>query len=721
MKTFKYNPLALLQHMVVAAYEETCEKMLLVIFEAADEATITPLLTGLSRAERQAFASGVFDAIISIQSEHCNGDVEDESSVATLTLLDAEAVFLSRVSCQRAMDSKTMSSVRKSQVIAQVVPDITVLCQVLQTHLTWLMNEEEEIGDDQTVTEKKVTFVCCQLLRLAKMCDLQEEGSRRHFSTVMKQVLGCLDTPDDVVEGCLKAWKDASEHEDDFMQDVAGILDSLSHYPQDHETPDGGVHRVLRVLLVLSIVLETRSTTTSAFASIGFEKYIVPAVTHADTSVREAGVSCFGKLGLYTDQESRVAEFKPLLLRVASRQEEKLEVRGQALLALADWVLLFPDMLTPCDIDGKDISLMTLVTDLMIQAPWGGIAVAAEVAVKLLFSGKFCDSELLAQLLILFFDEPPKTKSKRCVVEDDEMDSVNNDKVTQIGSPERLQQLLSIFFPAYAMKSPTGRDALLGCIGPLLTQIQQQQANASRAIKPAIVVNMINYVCSTVGRAMPEERTAVTNTSSPSSSLGSNKDEPTDKAGETTPATPKSGIHMSASIQIAHFLANVGDDFGTMMLRSLCKLMSTMLMDVAEAENRQALALLKHYTEELGMLITDSTSLRSLAILNETLADITGGDETETEGDERDSEEETVSEEDDAENDIDDEEEEDQVSEDNDDIPDDASGETLVNGMKLVSVSLEKENTTEDGKSARSAKTERGPRAPRQVRGNILT
>jgi condensin complex subunit 3 len=703
MKAFKYNPLALLKHMDVSAHEQSCEKALLVIFEAADQASNSPLLSGLSRSERQAFSAGVFNAIISIQSDD---HTDDDMSETPFTLLDGEAVFFSRVACQRALETKTLSSVKKAQVVAQVVPDITVLCQVLQSHLMWITSQHSITAEQGT--DEVATFVCSQLLQLAKMSDLQEEGSRRHFSTFMRQVLGSMDTPYDLIEGCLKAWKDASEHEADFLHDVSAILETLSGHNQVNGETDEEFDCLLRILLILSVVLETRSSTTPDFAGIGFEKYIVPAVTHANNSVREAGVSCFGKLGLYTDQESRLAEFKPLLLRVASRQEEKLEVRAQALLALCDWVLIFPDMLTPCNIDGSEVSLMSIVTGLLHHARSGGVAVAAEVAVKLLFSGKFCDSETIAELMILFFDELPKTSSPH----DDD------DDINQVGSPERLQQLLSVFFPAYATTSPTGRDALLGSIGPLLIKANIRQAKSNQNAKATNVVNMVNYICSTVGQVMAQENVTAENTTLIClADTGEDAPEVT----KSPPAAP--GVHMSASIQISQFLVNAGEDVRTTMLRSLCKLLGSMSMSIATSEDHQALLLLKNCNEELGMIITDPTSLRSLTALNEALADVAIDDEADNAGGARNEiVDEETEDDDDDDNDVAGEEtEEEENASLSDDIPDDASGETLVNGMRSVFISsnANKENPVSSSVAFKHEKPnkERAPRACR-AQGN---
>jgi hypothetical protein len=194
-------------------------------------------------------------------------------------------------------------------------------------------------------------------------------------------------------------------------------------------------------LFPFSLLLENASSKISTNAAVqDFAKSITPAASYSNPLVREAGISCFGKLGLFTNESTVLEEFKPsILLKAAFNEGEKLEIRGQALLAfLSDWSMLFSDILQPCNVEGEDLSFLDLV----------------KVAAKLLFSGRVCESTLIAQLLLLFFD-PTMT----------EADGDDSSEVKEVGSPVRLHQFLSLFFPSYCINSEIGRDAVLGPIG----------------------------------------------------------------------------------------------------------------------------------------------------------------------------------------------------------------------------------------------------------------
>jgi condensin complex subunit 3 len=349
-------------------------------------------------------------------------------------------------------------------------------------------------------------------------------------------------------------------------------------------------------------------------------------------------VGCFGKLGLFTQEDTILNEFKPILLEVASHSDERMEIRAQALLALSDWSMLFSDVLKPCDIGDKTVSFSKLVADLMSNSRTAAVCIAAEVAAKLLFSGRVCDSAWLAQLLAIFFD--PRMAD---LMEEDDGD------IKEVGSPVRLQQLLTIFFPAYSMKSELGRDALVGSILPLLELIYFQppktgqkgkKASKKKVIWP--VVKMISYACSMADMGKPTQSDDATVVQA-------------DEAGDGADATQRASVatkevvqcnstSLLASVQIAEFLAKHGEDITVTTLRALCKLLGASDFDV-EQEDLNKLEDLKRNLEELGMLITDATSLRSLSDLNELLSDIQVDDEEEEGAPSEDEDEENAGEE----------------------------------------------------------------------------
>jgi hypothetical protein len=63
-----------------------------------------------------------------------------------------------------------------------------------------------------------------------------------------------------------------------------------------------------------------------------------------------------------------MAEFKPILLKVAVNEKEKLEIRSQALLALSDWSLLFSEILQPCQVADDTVSFLDIVKEMITIA-----------------------------------------------------------------------------------------------------------------------------------------------------------------------------------------------------------------------------------------------------------------------------------------------------------------------------------------------------------------
>jgi condensin complex subunit 3 len=573
MKSSKFDPVALLKLMGVTVNEEESAKVVEVVLETARSGDVE-MLSELSDPEIRAFQASAEKSLIRL----ANPD----------QILEPEAIFFARMACSTAMESPLMTLTQRDDALNKVVPDIPVLCEIFQRHAVRLI---DAIKMEESETEDNECFICLQLLNLAKATDLQEEGSRRHFSSVMKRALLSGETPDDLVEGCVLAMCAAHEHEQGFLETIVQTASELS----GEEVDDS---RLLRIISILTIVLENASSKISTNVAVqDFARYIIPAVAHSNPLVREAGISCFGKLGLFTNESTVLEEFKPILLKAAFDEDEKLEIRGQALLALSDWSMLFSDMLQPSNVEGKDLSFLDLVKTLMIHPRQGIAAIAAEVAAKLLFSGRICESTLIAQLLLLFFD-PTMTEADG-----------DDSEVKEVGSPVRLQQLLSLFFPAYCINSEIGRDAVMGSISSMLNLVHQKPKTKKRkAAMP--VVKMIEYICSIVDagrRVSSQAESGELSTSNASS--------------EKSQSAIMPSTALVSSLQVAQFLIQESSNLTNTTVRALCKFIGGHDIDV-QIESKAHLLQLQEYLEELGMLLTDAPSLRSMALLNDSLVGV---------------------------------------------------------------------------------------------------
>jgi Nuclear condensing complex subunits, C-term domain len=277
----------------------------------------------------------------------------------------------------------------------------------------------------------------------------------------------------------MNALRFAGDTENDMIDSILEIIRKINNWRTGEDQVEADAEEdcihtmgLVRILSILTVFLETASSKLSSNPAVkDFAKYIIPSVTHKDPMVREAAMGCFGKLGLFTDENTLIAEFKPILLEVASCEDEKIEIRAQALLALADWSVLFSQTLATCKTGSKTIALPDIVRDMMDDSRISAVCISAEVAAKLLFSGRVCESEWFAKLITIFFD------SRILDMDDD------GGNIKEVGSPVRLQQLLTLFFPAICLKDDAdSRDALMGCILPLLELVYLKAKSQKRKL-----------------------------------------------------------------------------------------------------------------------------------------------------------------------------------------------------------------------------------------------
>ena len=590
MKAAKFNPVNLLKLMGVIINEEECEKGMKVILDVARSGDWT-LLDELSEPEIRAFQASItldksIEAIISSESTDYT-----------------EEVYFARIVSTTAQESSSLSANEKFDILNKV-PDVPLWCEYFAKY-SFLLAEATSNGE--SMKEDEYAFICLQLLQLVKVIGLQEEGSRRHFSSFMQGILSSKETPDDLVEGCIESLRAAHQSESDFLRAINQIIENLSS-----EGDGKNCQESLRILSILTIVLENAS---SAIASDSLfqeaSRVIVTSVTSSDGLVREAAVSCLGKLGLFTEKTNLLATFKPILLQIAIDEKERLEIRSQALLALSDWSMLFSEMLHPCQVENQDISFLNVVEGLLQHENPSVVAIAAEVGIKLLFSGSVCERNLIAHLLVLFF-EPDQHK-------DDVAIELEN---KEVGSMVRLQQLLSLFFTAYCIKSEHGRTAVLGALESALGLAFNQKRKKKLGFP---FLKMIEFVYSIVESGMKIETSKEANIHSSSDTI--------DSGGEMNKTT---NVALSVSTQVAKFLVST-DSLPVTLSRALCKFLSNQEI-TADKNDKVDLMTLKDLMEEVSMVISDASSLRSLSQLSNRLADIDlqdfegSSEDTESEG-----------------------------------------------------------------------------------------
>eukprot|EP00536_Pseudo-nitzschia_multiseries_P012519 jgi/Psemu1/260684/estExt_Genewise1Plus.C_4820028 len=618
MKAAQFCPVELLRFMGVTTFEEECEKTLRVVVNTArtsGSARSNAILQELSEPEIRSFCSNLERSMIKLR----------DSSVT----FDEYQLFYTRVACSSAKESSELTFAQKEDFMAKITPDIPTLCDLFQKHVYRFV---ESIHEDDEECMDQECFVCLQLLQLAKVSGLQEEGSRRHFANVMTGVLANAETPDDLIEECVESLRATYENEFDFFNAISLILANLT---SAGSSGDSGSTDHTRVLFIFSVVLENAPSTLSTHDLFDvMTKIILSAVTNPNRTVREIGICCFGKLGLFSNPATILSEFKPILLEVAANEEEAVTCRGQALLGLCDWALLFSDILQPSNDSsspGESLSLLRIVQETIQHKNTTLATIAAEVATKLLFSAKTSDNSVLAFLLVSFLD--PNNYSEHSERNDEDVD------VKDVGSPLRLQQLLSMFFPAFCLKSSECRSNLLDSIEKALElALDGSTTKKSKKRKAAYpLVKIVDYVSSIAG-----------NGGIMSESHSSNETPGTSATADFDPV-------LSASLQVARFVTKNEQEMNVTQLRSLCKFLGNQDIQIENRETER-LGKLKDCMYDLSFL-EDSASLKALRPLIDLLSTVKGyednnDDEEEEDDDENDdeifdhsySDEETISE-----------------------------------------------------------------------------
>ena len=540
VKLAKFNVLNLLQRMDVLSDEDEAEQVIRVVLEATEDSN--DAISTLSPPEKRAFQTSISSHLMTLKEES--------------TDLTPEQFLLARVAAMQNPD-----------YLARVVPDMGVICDVFQKFSGKEGNQ--------------ALFIGLQLLQLATAVGMEEEGSRRRFIGLLQAVLTSSPAdalPDPLIEASVKALLTLQDGSLNIFDVIIGELKRMC--ANDLALSSSCT---LRILAILCIVLEEAKLTFSMQDFLrNVSCTVEEAIASQDHLLREAGVACLAKVGLFSDKDLVVHTFKPLLLTVASSEEQPLTVRSQAVMALSDWALVFEEIL---QVSQSGVSLRQVLGSFLQSENPSVAAIAAEATAKLLFAGRLCESTLIAHLLVLFFD--PKFQSSSGDVEDD------------VGSVARMQQWLSLFFPAFCLQSKTTRDAILGALEDAL------KIGATKKSFP--IVKVVEYVCEVVSVAEEE---------APNEQNAGNE------------ATDNEDSHMALKIalQVAPFILHVlleeersGKKMITLtVLRALCKLLGSLEVDGPSANLIQ----LRDTMDELAMILTDPTALRALNDLTRDLAQV---------------------------------------------------------------------------------------------------
>ena len=585
----------------------------------------------------------ITDGGLANKDDEGNEQDDDNSNTSPPGLSPSMALFL------RAKCESSSTSLNKSEIVSEIITDIPTLCNLLNSHIDKLIefnNDEDydEMDEDEAAAyEDDQNFVCLQLIHMAKSSEL-EEGSRRHFISIMRRILARLATPDDLVDACVKAMASAHDKESQFLQTISEILvdveDDDTFHSKEHDEKAIVIVRQMRIIAILSIVLESISGQMTSHPILdGFFQHLSPAITSKNAIVREHGVICLSKFCLLSGEDKVFEEFKPLLMTIAGSVEERVEVRAQAALALCDLSLIHDKMLG----SSSDDSFKTMLLEMLGHSKPGIVIIAAEITAKLLLAGRLSDPKLVAWLLLIYFDTS-------LTADFDENDVDAAEVVKEVGSPIRLQQLLSIFFPTYSMSSLDANDDMMASVGPLLTIVNEKLSGMKQAeVKEVLaqqfpIAKMVEYVCYNVDLADKKK-----NEETKSNEEAKKDEEVTTVNGEQSLATPaaegdedaankeddndendkkeedevviEASSTLLASIDVAEFLAEECDSAPIFYVRALAKILGSACIDVA-VEDKALLRRLKSNVGEAEYANDDGPAVKSIKKLADLLVDV---------------------------------------------------------------------------------------------------
>jgi len=278
---------------------------------------------------------------------------------------------------------------------------------------------------------------------------------------------------------------------------------------------------------------------------------------------------------------------------------------------LCDIHLVFAEEVK-CSNEGIDLS--SLLLSLLNHSKKGIVVIAAEACAKLFYVGRLRDPKILACLILVYFDKLASYS-----------DDSDADQVNDVGSPVRLEQLLSLFFPAYSMKGEN-RKVLLESVSPLLDSVRQVILPGNK--KSVSVGKMLDYICTSV---MNGEKQELDNLNHIETNFESN-------------AT------VSTMVAISDFLVSQFSELQHSYIRNLCKVLaSANVDDIKQSKNHNIttntascgvslIQRLKKNIDEIESMIessySDKVCLGSLGKLIEILESIDSDNEDDTDTDE---------------------------------------------------------------------------------------
>ena len=282
-------------------------------------------------------------------------------------------------------------------------------------------------------------FIGRQLLCCVQMADFADEAGRVQCVSLLRRIIGDIESPDEILEAALSCLKVASIDEDAFIrlvvEQIMEIKEPLVQQSDGADDEADSMERIwLRCLDMASFLLKCTQKSMKSGEVEGLEDtLLLPAVQHLDAVVRDRGVLALGQYCLlHKDVAARY-----LILFIQALRNDMDAIQLTASKVIFDILFVF-------DFSGQEGGQQMQATALDSLLPHLSHTdsefrtAAVEGIAKLMLGNRVADPKLLSRLFILSYTPTSE-------------------------EDYRLRQCLSMFFPAYAFSSPHHRLCIESC------------------------------------------------------------------------------------------------------------------------------------------------------------------------------------------------------------------------------------------------------------------
>jgi len=342
-----------------------------------------------------------------------------------------------------------------------LLPDTVILCRLLLDGATALQS-----GLVQGSTGMALLGMEC-LLRLTAYADTSDVAGCQQLISVCRAMIEDVEFCDDLVDSVLVAYSKAISTVSGRTS-VSVLVQELVEVAQkvwpctiaesDSVREDEEERRVLSQIRSLHIIAWCVQNHTAAEhrKQESFTDPLVPMVLEAlqqpCEELRSFALRVLGLLGISSARHC--AAFAGIVLQVANATQEDTFIRCQAIESLADMAMVHTAELISEDTLVRLLLILMDCGDCIIQR------VAAEASAKLLFSGRIVKSPALFAQLVKVFFHPFESN-----------DEADENCTAEKGSAAYLDQILSVFFPAFFSAGGGRGDIALHSVPLLIADI----------------------------------------------------------------------------------------------------------------------------------------------------------------------------------------------------------------------------------------------------------